>query len=301
MSAKIIRQNWHLLAVALVVFSLILSFILVNQSTPRLALFLIFGAAFGFILGRSRFCFVSGFANFFLFRDGSILKAVVVGMAVATIGFTFVMYNWVADPSSGSIPPGAHAGPVGWHLALAGLVFGFGMMITGACITGSLFRTAGGFVYALVAIFGIIVGMGIFLHTRFLWDATIANSPQVWLPNHIGWPASVILMLGLLGAIYFIITVLQPREVKEQALESTNSGDKSVKGLPEKLKSINNRVFVKHWPIIAGGILLGLLNVLLYWQLDRPWGVSGEFQRWGHLFFDFIRLTPPEVAAVPGT
>lgn len=286
-------------AVVLAVTATALYFI-IDRDNPRLALFLLAGIAFGFILSRSRFCFVSGFANFFIFRETAMLRAIIAGMFVATIGFTLVMYGWVADPFSGFIPPAAHVAPLGWYLPLGGLIFGLGMVLAGCCITGSLWRAAGGYIYALVALFGIILGMGGFLHTRFIWDEMIVTSPQVWLPAYLGWPGSVALVLILLIAAYFIITRFEPARNTDQG-DQEASGKPSTAGLNLRFKNLLRKLFVDHWPFLAGGIILGGLNIISYYFLNRPLGVSGEFQRWAHIVFDLVRLTPPEVSAVPGT
>jgi len=273
-------------------------FLATNQSAPRLALFWLLGIAFGFVLGRSRFCFVSGFANFYIFREGNMLKAIIAGMLVASAGFAVIMYGWVADPSAGLIPAGAHVAPFGWHLLLAGFVFGLGMLLAGCCITGSLYRVAGGFFYALVALFGVILGMGAFLHTRELWWSGLAELPRIWLPAYIGWSGSLIVVAALLAAAYLLIHYLHTRARNSfNAIEEVSS-DQASQISP---CSVARRVFTSHWPAIAGGVLLGLLNVAMYALVDRPLGVTGEIQRWAELAFNAIGLTAPAVAAVPGT
>ncbi|MFO7721965.1 MAG: YeeE/YedE thiosulfate transporter family protein [Bacteroidales bacterium] len=38
--------------------------------------------------------------------------------------------------------------------------------------------------------------------------------------------------------------------------------------------------FSKHWPVWVGGVILGLLNILLF-AIDSPWGASGGINNWG--------------------
>jgi uncharacterized protein len=38
--------------------------------------------------------------------------------------------------------------------------------------------------------------------------------------------------------------------------------------------------FAKHWPVWVGGIILGLLNVLMF-SIHSPWGASGGINNWG--------------------
>lgn len=273
-----------------------------NQSTPRLAIFWILGFLFGVILTRSRFCFVSGFSNLFLFRDGEMLKAIIAGMMVSTLGFAFIMHGWVGDPALGTIPPGAHVAPFGWYLILAGIIFGFGMVIAGCCITGSLYRAAGGFVYAFIALIGIIIGMGAFLFTREAWWSEISDLPRLWLPTYLGWPGAVIITILILLAVYLLVAFLQNKRQSKVSIEVSPRAVSTAKtATTTKLSSLAGKVFVGNWPVLAGGILLGLLNIFCYLLVDRPWGVTGEIQRWAHIIFDFAGLGVPEVVTVPGT
>ena len=276
--------------------------ILVNQSAPRLAAFWILGLMFGFTLSRSRFCFVSGFSNFYLFREGEMLKAIIAGMVVSTIGFAFIMHGWVNDPSTGAIPPGAHVSPFGWYLLPAGLLFGFGMVIAGCCITGSLYRISGGYIYALIALISVLLGMGAFLFTRELWWSDVSSLPQIWLPKYFGWPVAVIFTIFILLAVYLLVVFLQSRRFKTVHSEPATSITSMVKPhFAAKLKSLAKQLITASWPAMAGGILLGVLNTLCYVLVDRPWGVTGEIQRWSQIVFKFAGLPVPEIIPVPGT
>jgi uncharacterized protein len=42
--------------------------------------------------------------------------------------------------------------------------------------------------------------------------------------------------------------------------------------------------FAKHWPVWVGGIVLGLLNILLF-AIHSPWGASGGINNWGENLF----------------
>jgi hypothetical protein len=88
------------------------AFFALKTGTPRLALFWIFGLAFGFVIQRSRFCFVSAISNFFLFKGRGLLAGILSGLFIATIGFTVIMYRQIPDPSS-SIPAAAYVAPFG--------------------------------------------------------------------------------------------------------------------------------------------------------------------------------------------
>lgn len=264
---------------------------------PRLALFWVFGLAFGFIVQRSRFCFVSAISNFFLFKDGRLLKGILGGLFVATIGFSVIMYLQVSDPASG-IPSTAYVAPFGWHLVLAGLIFGLGIMLAGGCIMGTLYRIGEGAVTSLVALLGIIIGMGVLQHNwSWWWSGYISRLPNVWLPAHIGWLAAVLLTLTVIGLLYWLVA---SKRNPDSVADESNASAESVP-LKSRLSGVGKGIFVKNWPVAAGGVILGGVNILLYRTAERPWGLTGEVMRWAQNALDAVHLPAPPLATVPGT
>lgn len=58
--------------------------------------------------------------------------------------------------------------------------------------------------------------------------------------------------------------------------------------------------FSKHWPVWVGGVLLGLLNVLLF-AVKSPWGASGSFNNWGENFYKQVGIESYAGTAAVGT
>jgi len=289
--------NWKLWAGLIAVTGAVAVYISLKIGTPRLALFWVFGLAFGFIVQRSRFCFVSAISNFFLFKDGRLLKGILGGLAVATIGFTIIMYRQIADPASG-IPATAYIAPFGWHLVLAGAIFGLGMMLAGGCIMSTLYRIGEGAVASLVALLGIIIGMGVLQHNwPWWWDNYISHLPNVWLPAHIGWIAAIVLTLAAIALLYWLVAT---RSNRGSVAPKTDSKVKSI-SLKSKFASLGKGFFVSGWPLALGGVILGIGNILLYQTAERPWGLTGEVMRWTQNVLDAIHLSAPPVGTVPGS
>jgi len=135
--------------------------ILMSQTEAVLAPLWLLGMAAGFTLQRSRFCFASAFRDIFLFGSSRIMRGVLMGLGVATIGFAIIMYNDVPFPAFGALPREAHILPVGMTAVTGGLLFGFGMVMSGGCVSGSLYRMAEGYVGSWVSIAGGHSGLGI--------------------------------------------------------------------------------------------------------------------------------------------
>lgn len=286
--------NWKLWAGMAALAGALAVWLSLRTGTPRLALYWLFGLLFGVIVQRSRFCFVSAIGNFTLFRDGRLLKGILAGLFIATIGFAVIMYQQSPDPASG-IPAGAYVSPFGWHLVLAGIIFGLGMVLAGGCILGTLYRIGEGAVASLVALLGIIIGMGVLQHNWPWWYRYISTLPAVWLPQHIGWIASVALTLVVIAALFWLVSRSKtPGSVPDKP----KTGPVSLK---TRLSSLGRAIFVNGWPLAAGGVILGGVNVWLFAVVQRPWGLTGEVMRWTQNLLDAIHLSAPPVGTVPGS
>src|SRR5687767_8196711 len=101
----------------------------------KLALSVVFGAIFGVVLQRARFCFLCNFRDWYDARDPRGLYAILIAMAAGIAGYTLVFGAWLPDAAGGRLPPDAFIGPVGIALVIAGLAFGAGMAISGSCIS----------------------------------------------------------------------------------------------------------------------------------------------------------------------
>lgn len=138
--------------------------------------FWLIGVAFGVILQRSRLCFAGAFRDLIMSGDGRLMRAVLLGLAVSTVGFGLLMARFVPDPSFGVLPPGAHIQPVGYATIFGGVIFGAGMVLAGGCVSGSLWRMGEGYLNSWVAMAGILGG---------LW---LASSRAHVLHAPAGWP-----------------------------------------------------------------------------------------------------------------
>ncbi|MCL5075869.1 MAG: YeeE/YedE family protein [Chloroflexi bacterium] len=272
-------------------------YLYVVKLQPPLAVFWLFGLAFGFVLQRSRFCFASSFRDIFLLKDGRVLKAIIIGMAIATLGFGLVMYNLVPNISREIFPVNAYVTPLGFHTVLAGIIFGLGMVMAGGCFSGTLYRLGEGYVASLATLVGILGGMGLLLHSwNWWWQNYISFQPRIWLPHFLGWTGAILVTLTLLLLFYLAVLwwesrggVTARRPLTEQPL--VTFGD--------QVRSLWRTAFVLPWPVVWGGVMLGILNVFEY-LFERPWGLTGEVSRWSSGLLGLIRLSPGPIAAGAG-
>ncbi len=180
-----------------------------DQQQVRQAPFLLLtGALFGLVLQRSRFCFFCVLRDLFEYGNGKPAAGLIVALAVGSAGYLVLFGNWIADPSAGYLPQDAHIGPVSWHLLLGGLLFGWGMALSGSCISAHLYRLGEGYMVAPFALAGSAAGFVIgFMVWNRLYVATVSTSPVVWLPETGGYAVWALIQITLLLALMIWLLV----------------------------------------------------------------------------------------------
>jgi uncharacterized protein len=174
------NQIWaFIITGALILISLL--YYKTNVYYMYLIAYIWFGFAYGMMLQYGRFCFASASRD--LFAAG--VPRMAVGILVALIFFSFIQAVLASTNMSTF-----HPAPFGIHTLIAGLIFGVGMVLSGGCASGSLYKIGeGNGTSFLAAFFGLCIGQAIFV------DVTWFNFllPQKWIDSAVakGLPASV--------------------------------------------------------------------------------------------------------------
>lgn len=221
-----------------------------------------FGAAFGFILQRARFCFFCNLRECLEERRAGGVYALLAALAVGLLGYHVVTSAWVPDPGAGYLPAKAHVAPAGWHLALGGSLFGLGMALSGSCLSGHFYRLGEGNALSFVAIPAALGGFVLgFLAWRPLYLRVISEAPVVWLPAKVGYAAALLLGFALLGGLALLVW-------RWRDGGRGQDDDAPAKG-PWR------GVFVRRWPPLLGGIAVGVLATAALLR-SQPLGVTAE-------------------------
>ncbi|WP_342150965.1 YeeE/YedE family protein [Methylorubrum sp. SB2] len=224
----------------------------------RLALSLVFGALFGLVLQRSRFCFYCQWRDFLVLGDPRGMLGILAALAAGIAGYAVVLGAWMPDPSGMRLAPDAHIGPVGPVLVLGGLAFGAGMALSGSCISAHLYRLGEGSATAPFALIGTALGFVLgFLTWNPLYLASISDAPVLWLPRHLGYAGTLTLSLAALAALAWPLLRRLPAPAPAAR--------------PDPLHA----VFVARWPVWLGGLAVGALGTLSYLRVG-PLGVTAE-------------------------
>lgn len=221
------------------------------------------GAALGVVLQRTRFCFFCHLRDFIERGDARGVLAILLALAVGSVGMHLVLGSWLPVPAPGRLPPDAHIGPVSWALVLAGLVFGLGMVVSGSCLSAHWYRLGEGSPTAPFALLGSVLGFGLgFFSWNTLYSVTIADARPWWLPHALGYAGSLAATLAVLGALAWWSWT---RRTPVDAPASRPVG--SLLELFERLFSPTR------WPFWVGGLAVGWLSTLVLLR-TRPLGVT---------------------------
>jgi uncharacterized membrane protein YedE/YeeE len=283
------------LVTALVALLAIAILILAERSQARLAVYWALGLGVGLVLQRGRLCFAGAFRDLFLMRNGSMMRAIIVALALLTPVFALIEARAVPEPGFGAVAAGAHVVPLGLNLAVGGLLFGVGMVIAGGCVSGTLYRIGEGYVASWAALFGILIGLSLAAHSWNAWYTwTIQSAPMGWLPTSVGYGGAVVATWLALAAAFFG-SLWWETWGAEHAPPLVSPGGRKARPsvtFAEHLHALYAGLLGKGWPPLVAVAALAGLNVAAY-LVDTPLGVTGELAAWADRAAGVLGLAAP--------
>lgn len=175
--------------------------IALGAQSATLAFFWFTGTIFGFILQRARFCFTASMRDPYLTGGTSLTKAVLLALAVTSIGFWAIKYG--AFSRGLPIPGQSFVVPISIATAVGGIIFGVGMVISGGCASGTLMRVGEGFTMQMLSIFFFVVGSLIgAAHFGWWTENVILHGRSVFLPDVFGWLGSIVVQLLTIALLW---------------------------------------------------------------------------------------------------
>ena len=268
---------------------LLLAFILSsNTSNSTAPISLLIGMSLGLLLERGRFCF------FCIFRDGIEDKnttpflSVLVAIATVSVGYALIFGQFLPDTSTDRLPPVAHIGPVSWVLVVAAFAFGIGMSLSGACISGHLYRLGQGYLRAIPALIGTLIGFVLaFLSWNWLYLDAISDAPTIWLPHYVGYSGALLITLSALLLLAFIAI-----------RRGTNSDPiRKVSAAPLSLSGTLKNLITERWSPIATGAIAGVLGTIAYLRVE-PLGVTRQLSTTARTFMDSNKIGPESLVGL---
>lgn len=276
---KIKYSNQKIIGWFLFTLVFIFSFAISKNNFSDAAIW-IAACALGFTLQKSRFCFASSFRDLFMFGSGHNMKAVLLAISIASVGFLGILTWILPNPVPGEFPSSAHVLPFGFSTLIAGIIFGVGMVTAGGCVSGTIYRIAEGYVASIVTMIGIIIGtILLIISWDFWWDNFISNEPKIFLPStqSIGYGFSLLITLFAIFLVYLLVIFIENKSGVANFTISKKADLKS-KSFTETIKQNIESVFSKSWTAYTGGIALGFIGII-YFIFHSPPGVTGEIMK----------------------
>lgn len=172
--------------------ALVAAWFYARAAYTRVGGLLLCGIAFGVIIQRTRFCFVRCFRDPFMTGEGDMVRAVTYSVIISILGFAALKWT-------GLRPENVYVTPNFWFGGLVGgIVFGFGMLISGGCGSGSVWRAGEGHIKLMVVVVCFALSNSLFkvlLNVSKGFTALLGK--RVFLPDFLGYKWTVILLIVL--------------------------------------------------------------------------------------------------------
>ncbi|MGQ0543950.1 MAG: YeeE/YedE family protein, partial [Betaproteobacteria bacterium] len=209
---------------------------------PRMVVLLALGALLGATLYLASFGFASAYRRLIEQRDAAGVRAQLVMLAAATLLFAPVLAGWSGREVAAAVAP------AGVSVAAGAFLFGAGMQFAGGCGSGTLYAAGGGQLRAAITLAAFIAGSFLASLHMQAWEALPALEP-IALGERLGWPAALALQLGVLAALYALLSAFRPGPLA--------------------------------WPLAAAALALAVLNLLTLLVAGHPWSITWAFALWG--------------------
>lgn len=199
------RSKRHFIYTILVCIAFVIWFIYLVMNNPSLdiknkqsllALALLFGFIFGFIISRAQICFTSCFRDLFLFGRSIATHGAIIGMLIASlIAFSFILLGHQTKVID-----------ISFAVVLGAFLFGFGIVFAGGCECGWAYRACEGQVHFMLVGIANIVGTMILALNYDYFPKSFINGVKINLlqtfGNLYGFGISCILFLLALLFVY---------------------------------------------------------------------------------------------------
>jgi len=241
--------------------ALILAYLASGFGGRQAALFGV-GLAAGLVLYHAAFGFTSAWREAVLSGRGAGLRAQMLMLALTVLIFTPLIAN-------GELWGTALRGnvyPLNTAVVFGAFLFGIGMQLGSGCASGTLFTVGGGNARMVITLAAFIAGSVLGAWHWSQWQDASGLEPISLLEEY-GAAAAIATSLLLFAAIWTASMALERRlHGKVKSDRTVDTGYSWLRG---------------PWPLIAGAVGLGVVNVATLALAGRPWGVTSGFALWG--------------------
>ena len=270
--------------VLLIVGAFVLSATQRGDQSPAVSLMI--GAGLGIAFERGRFCFFCIFRDAFEHRNTAPLLSILTAVAVGAIGHAVVFGLYLPNPRGEGLPPLAHIAPVSLPLVAGAFAFGIGMVLSGACVSGHLYRLGQGDLRGLPALAGSLVGFGLgFLTWNGLYLRFVTESPTWWLPRWWGYGGALVVTLAVVGVLA-VVAVRSGRDANDGTVPPEQHAQ-----VAGSLRDLWDRVAMRRWSPVSTGAVVGVIGTVAYLRV-APLGVTSQLSTVSRTLLDRRGMLP---------
>lgn len=169
-----------------------------------LALALIFGFSFGFIVARGQICFTSCFRDLFLFGRDNAIKGTLIAMIIAClIAFAFILQGHTSKV--------VELSPA---VAVGAFLFGFGIVFAGGCECGWTYRACEGQSHFMIVGVANIIGTMILALSYDFLPSAFKQGVKINLLNEFGNLGGFFINLVLFIFMFILVLSYKKRFFK---------------------------------------------------------------------------------------
>ena len=285
-AANSLRSLWFALGAIVALVALAFWLASGESTDPNAPVSLLIGAALGIAFERGRFCFFCIFRETFEEKKSRQMLSIITALAVGAIGYALMFGLYLPNPKGEGLPPAAHISPVSMPLVLGAFTFGIGMVLSGACISGHLYRIGQGYLRAIPALVGSLVGFGLgFFTWNTLYLEQVSESPVLWLPRWFGYSGSLVLTLAVLALLAWLLVRW------DRTPDGTTESPPTAR--VHTAADLRDVLLVRRWSPVATGAIVGGIGIAAYLR-TTPLGVTSQLSTVSRSVLD-SRNALPEV------
>ncbi|KGR90249.1 membrane protein [Ureibacillus massiliensis 4400831 = CIP 108448 = CCUG 49529] len=219
---------------------------------------LICGALLGFVMQRGRFCLTGGFRDMYIAKDNRMFYALLIAIAVQSIGVFLLIDFGVFEYSAGSLPIVA--------VIVGSFIFGIGIIFAGGCATGTWYRAGEGLIGSWIALAGYML-MAAIMKTGVLLPLNQKIQSGSELPSNS--------IAGTFGVNHWFIIIPFAAIVLFIVYKQLSKPKVSIPLLKPKRTGLAHILFEKRWHPFVTATLVGVIAILA-WPLSVATGrISG--------------------------
>lgn len=260
-------------ALALTIFGTI--YLAHTVSVKQAALYVL-GALLGITLYHAAFGFTSAWRIFIADGRGAGLRAQMLMLAIGVLLF----FPALSAGTLSGHPVAGEVAPAGTSVLIGAFIFGIGMQLGGGCASGTLYTVGGGSTRMVVTLLAFIAGSVAGTAHMPFW-AALPHPPPISLVKTLGAGPAITLNLAVFAGIAALTVLIEKR--RHGRLVSSCAPN-----TPSWLYG--------PWPLLAGGVVLAMLNFVTLALSGHPWGITSAFALWGAKVFSAMGI---DVASWP--